>query len=73
MSCNSNNPLFKKLRALETQALKINAIEKSDIKTSGEMREEAWECYLVSKVEHLEYMINNKELEMETREEIANA
>lgn len=63
--CNSSNPLFKELRELEEKALKIGAIEKSDIKTSGEMRDEAWECYLVGKVEHLEYMIEKKEIENE--------
>lgn len=59
----SNNPLFRKIRELEEKALEAGIIEKSDVKTSEAMREEAWECYLVSRMEWLESMIKDKELE----------
>ncbi|MDD5834550.1 MAG: hypothetical protein PUD00_04895 [Treponema berlinense] len=59
----SNNPLFRKIRELEEKALEAGIIEKAQIKTSEAMREEAWECYLVSRMEWLESMIKDKELE----------
>lgn len=59
----SNNPLFRKIRELEEKALEAGIIEKTQIKTSEAMREEAWECYLVSRMEWLESMIKDKELE----------
>ena len=59
----SNNPLFRKIRELEEKALEAGIIEKAQIKTSEAMREEAWECYLVSRMEWLESMLKNKELE----------
>jgi hypothetical protein len=59
----SNNPLFRKIRELEEKALEAGIIEKAQIKTSEAMREEAWECYLVSRMEWLESMIEDKELE----------
>jgi len=59
----SNNPLFCKIRELEEKALEAGIIEKAQIKTSEAMREEAWECYLVSRMEWLESMIKDKELE----------
>lgn len=60
----SNNPLFRKIRELEEKALEAGIIEKAQIKTSEAMREEAWECYLVSRMEWLESMIKDKELEV---------
>lgn len=59
----SNNPLFRKIRELEEKALEAGIIEKAQIKTSEAMREEAWKCYLVSRMEWLESMIKDKELE----------
>lgn len=59
----SNNPLFRKIRELEEKALEAGIIEKAQIKTSEAMREEAWECYLVSRMEWFESMIKDKELE----------
>lgn len=59
----SNNPLFRKIRELEEKALEAGIIEKSNVKTSEAMREEAWECYLVSRMEWLESMLKDKELE----------
>ena len=59
----SNKPLFRKIRELEEKALEAGIIEKAQIKTSEAMREEAWECYLVSRMEWLESMIKDKELE----------
>ena len=59
----SNNPLFRKIRELEEKALEAGIIEKAQIKTSEAMREEAWECYLVSRMEWLESMLKDKELE----------
>lgn len=59
----SNNPLFRKIRELEEKAIEAGIIEKSDVKTSEAMREEAWECYLVSRMEWLESMLKDKELE----------
>ena len=59
----SNNPLFRKIRELEEKALEAEIIEKAQIKTSEAMREEAWKCYLVSRMEWLESMIKDKELE----------
>ncbi len=59
----SNNPLFRKIRELEEKAIEAGIIEKAQIKTSEAMREEAWECYLVSRMEWLESMIKDKELE----------
>lgn len=59
----SNNPLFRKIRELEEKALEAGIIEKSDVKTSEAMREEAWECYLVGRMEWLESMLKDKELE----------
>lgn len=59
----SNNPLFRKIRELEEKALEAGIIEKAQIKTSEAMREEAWGCYLVSRMEWLESMIKDKELE----------
>lgn len=59
----SNNPLFRKIRELEEKAIEAGIIEKAQIKTSEAMREEAWECYLVSRMEWLESMIKGKELE----------
>ncbi len=60
----SNNPLFRKIRELEEKAIEAGIIEKAQIKTSEAMREEAWECYLVSRMEWLESMIKDKELEV---------
>ena len=48
---------------MEEKALEAGIIEKAQIKTSEAMREEAWECYLVSRMEWLESMIKDKELE----------
>ncbi len=59
----SNNPLFRKIRELEEKAIEAGIIEKSDVKTSEAMREEAWECYLVGRMEWLESMLKDKELE----------
>ena len=59
----SNNPLFRKIRELEEKALEAGIIEKAQIKTSEAMREEAWECYLVSRMEWLESMLKDKALE----------
>ena len=59
----SNNPLFRKIRELEEKALEAGIIEKAQIKTSEAMREEAWVCYLVSRMKWLESMIKDKELE----------
>ena len=59
----SNNPLFRKIRELEEKAIEAGIIEKSNVKTSEDMREEAWECYLVSRMEWLESMLKDKELE----------
>ena len=59
----SNNPLFRKIRELEEKAIEAGIIEKSDVKTSEAMREEVWECYLVGRMEWLESMIKDKELE----------
>ena len=60
----SNNPLFRKIRELEEKAIEAGIIEQAQIKTSEAMREEAWECYLVSRMEWLESMIKDKELEV---------
>lgn len=60
----SNNPLFRKIRELEEKAIEAGIIEKAQIKTSEAMREEAWECYLVSRMEWLESMIKDKGLEV---------
>lgn len=59
----SNNPLFRKIRELEEKAIEAGIIKKSDVKTSEAMREEAWECYLVGRMEWLESMLKDKELE----------
>ena len=59
----SNNPLFRKIRELEEKAIEAGIIEKSDVKTSEAMREEAWEWYLVSRMNWLESMLKDKELE----------
>lgn len=59
----SNNPLFRKIRELEEKAIEAGIIEKSDVKTSEAMREEAWECYLVGRKNWLESMLKDKELE----------
>ena len=56
----SNNPLFRQIRELEEKALKAGIIEPYEIHTSTEMREEAWECYLYSKLEFLENAIKEK-------------
>lgn len=42
----SNNPIFREIRELEQKALAVGILKQSDIKTSGAMREEAWEVYL---------------------------
>lgn len=55
-----NNPLFKRVRECEKIALKAGIIEPYEIHTSAEMREEAWECYLYSKLEFLENAIKEK-------------
>jgi hypothetical protein len=59
----SNNPLFRQIRELEEKALKAGIIEKNDIKTSEAMREEAWECYLIGRLEWLEKSIREHELD----------
>lgn len=59
----SSNPLFRKIRELEEKALEAGIIEKAQIKTSEAMREEAWECYLVGRMNWLESMLKDKELE----------
>ena len=56
----SNNALFKRVRECEEIALKAGIIEPYEIHTSAEMREEAWECYLYSKLEFLENAIKEK-------------
>lgn len=55
-----NNSLFKRVREYEKIALKAGIIEPYEIHTSAEMREEAWECYLYSKLEFLENAIKEK-------------
>ena len=50
----SNNPIFRKIRELEEKAIESGIIEKAQLKTSQMMREEAWECYLVSRMNWLE-------------------
>lgn len=60
----STNSRLRKIRELEEKALEVGVIEKAQIKTSEAMREEAWECYLVSRMEWLESMIKDKELEV---------
>lgn len=55
-----NNSLFKRVREYEKTALKAGIIEPYEIHTSAEMREEAWECYLYSKLEFLENAIKEK-------------
>lgn len=60
---NTNNSLFQQIRELEEKALKAGIIAKDDIKTSEAMREEAWECYLVSRAEWLEKSIRDHELD----------
>lgn len=59
----SNNPLFREIRELEEKALKAGIIGKDDIKTSEEMREEEWECYLIGRMEWLEKSIRGHELD----------
>lgn len=59
----SNNPIFREIRELEEKALKAGIIGKDDIKTSEEMREEAWECYLIGRMEWLEESIRDHELD----------
>lgn len=59
----SNNPLFRKVRELEEKALKAGIIENCEIMASADMREEAWECYLIGRIEYLETKIKDKELE----------
>ena len=59
----SKNPLFCKIRELEQRALQAGIIGKNDIKTSGDMREEAWECYLIGRLEWLEKSIKEHELD----------
>lgn len=58
-----NNPLFKRVRECEKIALKAGIIEPYEIHTSAEMREEAWECYLYSKLEFLENAIKEAQNE----------
>lgn len=57
-----NNPLFKRVRECEKIALKAGIIEPYEIHTSAEMREEAWEYYLVGRAEWLESMIQDHAL-----------
>lgn len=57
----SNNPLFRKVRELEEKALDAGIINASDIKTSGAMREEAWERFLIHRKKRLESMIQEHE------------
>ncbi len=59
----SNNQLFREIRELEEKALKAGIIGKDDIKTSEAMREEAWECYLIGRIEWLEKSIKEYELD----------
>ena len=59
----SNNPLFRKIRELEEKAIEAGIIEKSDVKTSEARREDAWDCYLVGRMEWLASMLKDKELE----------
>lgn len=59
----SKNPLFREIRELEEKALKAGIIGKDDIKTSEAMREEAWECYLIGRLEWLEKSIREHELD----------
>jgi hypothetical protein len=58
----SNNPLFREIRELEEKALKAGIIENYEIKTSEAMCEEAWECFLISRREWLESMIQDHAL-----------
>lgn len=55
-----NNLLFKKVREYEKIALKAGIIEPYEIHTSTVMREEAWICYLYSKLEFLENVIKER-------------
>lgn len=56
----SNNPLFREIRELEEKALKAGIIEKGDTEA---MREEAWECYLIGRLEWLKKSIREHELD----------
>lgn len=58
----SKNPLFCKIRELEQRALQAGIIESYEIKTSEDMRYEAWECYLIGRKEWLEGIISEHEL-----------
>lgn len=49
------------IRDLEKKAIALGVLEKDDVKTAAEMREEAWECYLVSRRDFLEYLIKGVE------------
>lgn len=57
----SNNPLFREMRELEAKCLAAGAIEDWEIKTSGEMRREAWECYLVGRIGYLEKTLEGQQ------------
>lgn len=45
--------LFNEVRKLEKEALGKKAILKEDIKTSSEMRKDAWKMYLENRIEYL--------------------
>lgn len=56
----SNNPLFCEVRELEAQCLEAGKIKKDDIKTSEEMRAEAWNTYLGSRRGYLAFLLTGK-------------
>lgn len=45
--------LFNEVRKLEKEALEKKAILKKEIKTSQEMRKDAWKMYLENRIEYL--------------------
>lgn len=45
--------LFNEVRKLEKEALGKKAILKEEIKTSSEMRKDAWKMYLENRIEYL--------------------
>lgn len=58
----SNNPLFVKMRELEYKALAAGIISIRDVRISAVMRKEAWECYLIGRMEWLEKSLREHEL-----------
>lgn len=55
--------LLVKIRKLEKELVSRGRIEDYEVKSSEDMRQEAWECYLVGRLEWLEHVKRDADID----------